>query len=101
MRGSKGRQALAAIAAGGFIAGTIDIGVAAWINHKQVPWILHAIAGGVMGVAAFRGGSATAWIGLLLQWGMSLLIAAVFVGASQRMHSMVQHAVAAGLAYGV
>lgn len=94
-------RTLAAIVAGGFIAGTIDIGAAALINHKPIAWVLHAIAGGLLAVASFRGGSATAWLGLLLQWGMSLLIAAIFCLGARRLRWIAERAVAAGLAYGV
>ncbi|MGH8110847.1 MAG: hypothetical protein ACREPL_02745 [Rhodanobacteraceae bacterium] len=89
-----------AIAAGCLIAGTIDTGAAALINRMPIPWILHAIAGGVTGMAALRGGTATAWIGLRLQWGMSLLIAAIFSTAALRLRWMLRRPVAAGLAYG-
>lgn len=100
-RESVWRRTLAAIAAGGFIAGTIDIGAAALINRKSVTWILHAIAGGLLAAASFRGGSATAWLGLLLQWGMSLLIAAIFCVAALRLRWMLERTVFAGLAYGI
>jgi uncharacterized membrane protein YagU involved in acid resistance len=40
-------------------------------------------------------------LGLVLQWAMSLLIAAIFVLAAQRLAWMCRRWVAAGLAYGV
>lgn len=70
---------LTAIALGGLIAGTIDIGAAALINGVSLFRILHFIAGGVLGKAALDGGAAVEWLGLALQWAMSVLIAAFYV----------------------
>ena len=94
-------RVLWAILAGGFIAGTIDIGAAALINMIDPRVILRFIAGGVLGKAALQGGAAVQWLGLLLQWGMSLLIAAIFVFASLRLRWLIARPVVAGLAYGV
>lgn len=90
-----------AILAGGLIAGTIDIGVAALINHFSPAVILHAIASGVLGKASFVDGAPAAWLGLGLQWAMSLLIAAIFVAAAARTAWLRQRWLPAGLAYGV
>lgn len=90
-----------AILCGGFIAGTIDIGVAALINHYSPVVILHAIASGVLGKASFQAGAPAAWLGLGLQWAMSLLIAAIFVLAATRMAWLRSRWLLAGLAYGV
>ena len=90
-----------AILAGGFIAGTLDIGAAALINRVDPRLILHFIAGGLQGAAALQGGAACAWLGLLLQWGMSLVIAAIFVLAALRLRWLTARPALAGLAYGV
>ncbi|MEW9572629.1 hypothetical protein ABQJ54_12795 [Rhodanobacter sp. Si-c] len=90
-----------AILCGGFIAGTIDIGAAALINHLSPAMILHAIASGVLGNASFQAGAPAAWLGLGLQWAMSLLIAAIFVMAATRMTWLRGRWPLAGLAYGV
>jgi hypothetical protein len=94
-------RAVGAIVVGGLLAGTIDIGAAALINMLDPRVILRFIAGGVQGKAALQGGAASAWLGLLLQWGMSLLIAAIFVVAALRLRWLTAHPVLAGLAYGV
>ncbi|HVX04656.1 MAG TPA: hypothetical protein VHA71_05995 [Rhodanobacteraceae bacterium] len=94
-------RATLAILAGGLIAGTVDIGAAALINGIDPPIILRFIAGGVLGKVALRGGAAVGWLGLLLQWGMSLLIAAIFVFAALRLRWLAARPVLAGLAYGV
>jgi len=90
-----------AILCGGLVAGTIDIGAAALISHLNPAVILHAIASGVLGKASFVDGASAAWLGLGLQWAMSLLIAGIFVTAATRMTWLRRRWLPAGLAYGV
>ena len=92
---------LASIVWGGLVAGTIDIGAASLINGINPMIILRAIASGLLGHAAFQGGVTVSLIGLLLQWAMAFLIAAIFVTAAQRMAWMRQRWIAAELIYGV
>ena len=75
---------LAAALWGGFIAGTLDIGAASVISGYNPLVILKYIAGGVLGKSALAGGPSVAILGLLLQWGMSFIIAAIFVLATRR-----------------
>jgi hypothetical protein len=95
-----GRNAASAILLGGLVASTIDVGAAMLITGKDAPYILHTIAGGLLARGAFAGGTATAVLGLLLQWAMGLIIAAVFVLASRRLPVLARRWVLAGLAYG-
>lgn len=91
-----------AILLGGFVAGTIDIGSAALINQVSPVLILHYIAAGVLGPgAALAGGASVAILGLVLQWAMSLIIAAIFVLAAQRMRALARAWLSWGMAYGV
>jgi uncharacterized membrane protein YagU involved in acid resistance len=90
-----------AVFLGGLIAGTIDIGSAALINWLSPLVILHAIASGMLGRASFFEGATSAILGLLLQWAMSLIIAAVFVLSSRVLPGLVRFWAAAGIAYGV
>lgn len=92
---------LIAILIGGFVAGTIDIGAAALINLASPILILHFIAGGVLGKAALEGGAAVVLFGLVLQWIMSLIIAAIYVVPSRRLPILRRRWVVCGLAYGV
>jgi uncharacterized membrane protein YagU involved in acid resistance len=92
---------LKAILAGGFIAGTIDIGAAVAIYHIGPIAILHAIASGLIGKASYASGLNTALLGLILQWAMSLIIAAIFVRAANRLPVLRRRWLAMGLAYGV
>jgi hypothetical protein len=75
------RLVLIAVTAG-VIAGTVDVGAACVINSASPTVILHAIASGLIGKAARSGGLPTALLGLLLQWGMSILIAAIYLAAT-------------------
>jgi hypothetical protein len=81
---TSGRVA-AAIAIGGVVAGTLDIFVAALINHLKVGVILQAIASGLLGRASSFDGGRSMVIGFVAQELMSLIIAAVYVLASVRL----------------
>jgi hypothetical protein len=86
----------------GVIAGTIDLGAATLISGRSPVFILHAIAGGLIGKdAAFSGGTSTAVLGLLLQWVMSILIAAIFVSGKRLLPVLYRHWAVSGLGYGV
>lgn len=93
--------ALKAIIFAGFVAGTIDIGAAALINWLNPVIILHAIASGFLGKASYFDGMRSALLGLLLQWGMSLLIATIYVMAARRLRWLTASWPRGGLIYGV
>jgi uncharacterized membrane protein YagU involved in acid resistance len=92
---------LAAILSAGVIAGTVDIGAASLINWLNPVVILHAIASGLLGKPAFYGGTQTAVLGLGLQWGMSIVIAAVYISVAQAAPALKRVWLPGGLAYGV
>jgi hypothetical protein len=92
---------LTAILLGGMIAATIDIGAACLINDRSVPFILHTIAGGILGSRTYAGGNATALLGLALQELMGVLIAAIYVGAARLLPLLARRWITAGLLYGV
>lgn len=93
--------ALQATLLAGFIAGTVDIGAATLISGRSPVFICQYIAGGLIGRGALAGGMPAAALGLVLQWAMSILIAALFVLASSRFAILKQSWLAAGIAYGV
>ncbi|PMQ02813.1 hypothetical protein DyAD56_22040 [Dyella sp. AD56] len=92
---------LAAVLWGGFVAGTLDIGAATLISGYSPLIILKYIASGLLGKAALAGGIAEAALGLVLQWAMSLLIAAVFVFTVGRRAAATRQWPVWGVAYGV
>jgi hypothetical protein len=75
------RATIKAILLGGLVAGTLDIFAASTIYLASPLIILQAIASGLLGKPAFFGGMGTEILGLLLQWGMSCIIAAIYMGA--------------------
>ncbi|HET6554602.1 MAG TPA: hypothetical protein VFG49_13830 [Dyella sp.] len=93
--------ALAAILWGGFIAGTLDIGAASLISGYNPIVILKYVAGGLLGRASLAGGPGNAVLGLLLQWGMSILIAAIFVLLMRNRIPGMRRWATWGIAYGV
>jgi hypothetical protein len=72
------RRWLRASVAGGFVAGSVDIGSAAVIYHASPLLIMRAIAGGLLGPRALGMGLAVSLLGLVLQWAMSILIAGIY-----------------------
>jgi hypothetical protein len=95
------QSTLGGILLAGFIAGTIDIGAAALINAASIAVILKAIASGILGSASFEQGIEAEVLGLLLQWAMSILIAAIFMISASWVDMLKRRWLAAGLAYGV
>lgn len=93
--------ALQATLLAGFIAGTVDIGAATLISGRSPVFICQYIAGGLIGRGALASGMPAAALGLVLQWAMSILIAALFVLASSRFAILKQSWLVAGIAYGV
>ena len=100
-RGARGRRFARPVLYGGLIAGTLDIGAACLINGRAPEIILQAVASGILGKASFRMGMPAAALGLLLQWAMSILIAAIFVVGSSGVSVVRRSWVASGVAYGV
>jgi len=98
---TRAREFVVPVLLGGCIAGTIDIGAACLISGRDLPFILHSIAGGLLAKQSFAGGAPTAVLGLVLQELMGILIAAVFVTATYYLPALRRRWVLAGLAYGV
>lgn len=96
------RNAALAAVGGGFVAGTIDIFAPSLIYWVNPLGVLRFISGGLIGLATARaGGLATSALGLVLQWAMSIIIAAIFVFAAVRVRALVRNWIAAGIAYGI
>ena len=90
---------------GGLIAGTLDICAAflyAWLRAGVGPIrVLHAVASGLLGAAAFQGGGKTAVLGLALHFLIATVATAVFYFASRRLLFLIERPVLFGLLYGV
>ncbi|HEV2112381.1 MAG TPA: hypothetical protein VGT99_13565 [Gammaproteobacteria bacterium] len=92
---------LTAILLGGLIGGTIDIGSASVISGFGPVTIMQAIASGLLGKDSFTGGVPTAVAGVLLQWSMAILIAAIYMLATARMPAMRRRWIPTGIVAGV
>ncbi|MGH8180333.1 MAG: YybH family protein [Steroidobacteraceae bacterium] len=90
-----------AIVIGGLVAGTVDIGAAALINHASPVLIAHFIATGLLGKAALSAGASAAYLGLVLQWAMSIVIAAIYWSVTARMPRLRERWWLGGLLAGV
>lgn len=96
------RNAVLAAVYAGFVAGTIDVFAPSLIYWVNPLGVLRFICGGLIGLPAARaGGLATSALGLVLQWLMSIIIAAIFVFAAQRLRILVRNWIPAGIAYGI
>jgi hypothetical protein len=70
-------RALGAIAAGGLIAGSLDLTQAIILFGRKVPLV---IAAGLLGPAAFNGGTGTYVLGVLLHFFIACSAAAIYYG---------------------
>jgi hypothetical protein len=89
---------------GGLLAGVLDIGAAfatSALAGRGPVRVLHAVASGLLGAEAFRGGAPAAALGLGLHFVIALGAAAVYGAASRLFPALVRRAVPAGLLYGV
>ena len=90
---------------GGLIAGTLDICgacISAWLRAGVSPVrVLHSVASGLLGPAAFEGGAKTAVIGLALHFLIATIWTVVFYLASRKLLLPIERPVIFGLLYGV
>jgi uncharacterized membrane protein YagU involved in acid resistance len=93
-----------AVLFGGLICGALDISAAfffAWSLRKIPPGrVLQGIAEAVLGPASYRGGAASAALGLLLHFSIAFFWTAVFYLLSRRYPLLREWPVPAGLLYG-
>jgi uncharacterized membrane protein YagU involved in acid resistance len=96
--------ALFAILVGGGIAATLDLiyAIAYSWQRAQIPptAIMQSVASGLLGQAAYEGGTATAALGVVCHYAMAFIIASIFWLASRRLGFMTRNAVASGFAFG-
>ncbi|WP_066809712.1 hypothetical protein [Sphingomonas asaccharolytica] len=90
-----------AVVVAGLVAGTLDIGAAALINHVGPALILQGIASGLVGMKSYAGGAGTVALGLALQLAMSIVIAGIYAAAAARLAWLRSRPVLAGLAFGL
>jgi hypothetical protein len=97
-------KAYRAIIWGGLIAGTLDI-LAAFVSSGlrgvSPTQVLQAIASGLLGAGSFKGGFATAALGLVLHFFIATTATAIYYAASRKLKVLVDQAMVCGLAYGI
>jgi hypothetical protein len=91
------RNAILAIGVGGLVAGALDLSQALILFGTGIPL---AIAGGLLGSQAFKGGAAIYVLGVLLHFFIALSAAAIYYAASRRLGFLRVHALVCGLFYG-
>ena len=89
----------------GLTCGVMDISAAlvvyGWVYGVPPLQLLQGIASGLLGRQAFRGGIATAALGLLLHFVIAFSAAAVYFLVSQKFPFLIQQAVLSGVLYGL
>ncbi len=89
----------------GITAGTLDLALAIifFAVQKGAPLVAvpHAIASGLLGDEAFRGGLATAALGVVLHFFIALCVAAVYYALSRKIKLMNRFPLIAGAVYGL
>jgi hypothetical protein len=90
---------------GGLIAGTLDLTgacVASWLRAGVAPVrIMQSVASGLLGQAAYEGGTKTAALGVVLHYLIATTWTIVFYLASRRLRFLIERPVIWGLVYGV
>jgi Na+/alanine symporter len=92
----KGR-ALTAIAAGGLMAGALDLTRACILFGWSIPL---SIAGGLLGRQAFSGGTGTYVLGVFLHFFIACSAAAVYYAASRTLRFLTEYPLVCGLFFG-
>ena len=90
-------NAVKAVAAGGLLAGSLDLTQALLLFGARVPL---SIAAGLFGRDAFRGGVGTYTLGVLLHFLIAFSAAAVYYAVSRRLAFLKEHPLVCGLFYG-
>lgn len=94
---TKKKNALLAIAVGGFIAGAVDLLQACIQEGWDIPLV---VAAGLLGPKAEQGGVGTYVLGVFLHFFIAFSAAAVYYGANHRLPFMTEHPLLCGLYFG-
>src|SRR6267142_2024378 len=93
------RSSLRAIAAGGLIAGTLDLLQACILFGWKIPLV---IAGGLLGRQAIHGGGIGTYIlGVILHFFITCSAAGIYYGASRKLGFLIEHPLVCGLFFGM
>jgi uncharacterized membrane protein YagU involved in acid resistance len=97
-------RALAAVLIGGLVAGTLDLTYAivfSAMHGYSATRVCQSVASGLLGQAAYDGGTSTALLGTVLHYTIAICAAAVYFVASRRIPLLTQRPVLSGAIFGV
>ena len=98
------RKLFVIVLLGGLVSGALDI-LSAFASYvaqgATVEGILKYIASGLVGPAAMQGGIAMAWLGLLIHFALTTIMAAIFMMAAVKISSLASRTWLTGGLYGV
>lgn len=93
------------VVVGGLLAGALDIAYAcgywALVADVRPGRIFQSVAAGLLGQASYRGGAATAALGLLLHLLIATAMSLAYYAAARRWPALWKHPVACGALYGL
>lgn len=89
-----------AILCGGLFVGFLDVVVASVMFHVPAQIVLKSIASGLLGRTAFKGGTNIEALGLALHLSICLVVAAIYVFASERFPVLLRRPILCGFALG-
>ena len=99
------KRAAFLVLAGGLVAGTLDITYACvfWAIKAGVPpaRIFQSVARGLLGAASFRGGAATAALGLFLHYFIATTMSVVYYFAAREWAPLHKYPLRCGAVYGL
>ena len=105
MRNANQAQAIVYVLAGGFVAGTLDItyaclfwGLMAGVSPER---IFQSVASGLLGPASFKGGVATAALGLFLHFFIAISMSIAYYLVARHWAALRERPVSYGAAYGL
>jgi hypothetical protein len=98
-------SSLTLVLTGGVVAGGLDIlyAIVFWAVKRGVPAqrILQSVAAGLLGPASFQGGTASAALGLALQFFIATTMSVTYYVVARRWPLLVQRPASCGLGYGL
>jgi hypothetical protein len=94
---TRSSNTLLAIAAGGLVAGTLDLTQAMILFGKSIPL---AIAAGLLGPRAFQGGAPIYILGVLLHFFIACSAAAIYFAVSRKLTFLAENPIVCGLFFG-
>ncbi len=100
----KNFRPLCAIVIAGLVVGVLDISSAFviwWQRSVALQRGLQGIAAGLLGTKSYRGGIATAGLGLALHFFVAFVVVSIFYLASRKLRFLTKRSFVSGVSYGI